>query len=172
MIFGVSTGLMVRLVTAAPSVQSGPPVNPSPDTGGVAAPEPMPADGYPHGSSPPITINSYYVVGDEAGLLAERRAFLARQRAQRQVAGPQGVSQSSVGVPRNSEIHERPTRGRSKQQRALDSWAALAQVGFFRLVQRWRCRELQKLWGSCTKVKRRLETNPWEVARNSDWAKQ
>ena len=135
------TGRMVR-------VRSETPATPSPDTGGAEASEP-PAS---------IIVNNYYCVSDDSRLVAERREFLTRQRAQRPGAGaPSGYS---------------PSAGSDRQTRASSNWASLTQAVFFRNVQRWRCRELQKLWGSCMKLKRRLETHPWEAARNSAWAKE
>ena len=126
-------------------VRSDPPATPSPDTGGAEASD----------SAAPIIVNNFYtVIGDEARLVAERREFLARQRAQRQGAGAQGGHQSPAGSERHTK--------------ALGNWASLSQAVFFRNVQRWRCRELQKLWGSRIKLKRALETHPWEAARNSD----
>ena len=106
----------------------------------------------------PIIVNNYYCVGDESRLVAERREFLVRQRAQRPGAGAQGGHPSPAGSERHT--------------RALGNWASLSQAVFFRTVQRWRCRELQKLWESCMKLKRRLETHPWEAARNSAWLKE
>ena len=129
-------------------VRSETPATPSPDTGGAEASEP-PAS---------IIVNNYYCVSDDSRLVAERREFLTRQRAQRPGAG------APSGYP--------PSAGSDKQARASNNWASLAQAVFFRNVQRWRCRELQKLWESCMKLKRRLETHPWEAARNSDWAKE
>ena len=119
-------------------VRSETPATPSPDTGGADASEP-PAS---------IIVNNYYCVGDDSRLVAERREFLARQRAQRPGAGAQGGYPTPAGSERHTE--------------ALSNWAALSQAVFFRNVQRWRCRELQKLWESCMKLKRRLETHPWE----------
>ena len=54
----------------------------------------------------------------------------------------------------------------------MSNWKELSQAVFFRSVQRVRCRELQKLWEARMKLKRRLETHPWEAARNSAWAKE
>ena len=129
-------------------VRSETPATPSPDTGGAETSDP-PAS---------IVVNNYYCVGDDSSLVAERREFLARQRAQRPGAG------APSGYP--------PPVGSERQTRAVSNWRALTQAIFFRGVQRVRCRELQKLWVSCMKLKRRLETHPWEAARNSAWAKE
>ena len=128
-------------------VRSETPATPSPDTGGAEASEP-PAS---------IIVNNYYCVSDSSRLVAEREEFITRQRARRPGAGVSGGYSSPAGI--------------DKVTRATKNWALLAQSVLFRNVQRWRCRELQKLWESCMKLKRRLETHPWEVARNSDWAK-
>ena len=128
-------------------VRSETPATPSPDTGGAEASEPPAA----------IIVNNYYCVSDSSRLVAEREEFINRQRARRPGAGVTGGYSAPAGT--------------DKVTRATKNWASLAQSVFFRNVQRWRCRELQKLWESCMKLKRRLETHPWEVARNSDWAK-
>ena len=132
---------MVRLRSSTPAT-------PSPDTGGAeTADQPV-----------SIVVNNYYSVGDDSTLVAERREYLARQRAQRPRAG------ASSGYPL-------PT-GRDRHTKAVSNWKELSQAIFFRSVQRVRCRELQKLWEACMKLKRRLETHPWEAARNSAWAKE
>ena len=132
---------MVRLRPSTPAT-------PSPDTGGAEAADPP----------VPIVVNNYYCVGDDSTLVAERREFLARQRAQRPGAG------APSGYP--------PPVGSERQTKAVGNWGALTQAVFFSSVQQVRCRELQKLWESCMKLKRRLETHPWEAARNSAWAKE
>ena len=129
-------------------VRSDTPATPSPDTGGAETADP-PAS---------IIVNNYYCVGDDSSLVAERREFLARQRAQRPGAG------APSGYP--------PPAGSERHTKALSNWASLSQAVFFRNVQRCGCRELQKPRESCMKLKRRLETHSWEAARNSAWAKE
>ena len=132
---------MVRLRSSTPAT-------PSPDTGGAETVD-QPVS---------IVVNNYYSVGDDSTLVAEKREYLARHRAQRPGAG------ASSGYPLLA--------GRERHTRAVGNWRELSQAIFFRSVQRVRCRELQKLWESCMKLKRRLETHPWEAARSSAWAKE
>ena len=106
-------------------VRSDTPATPSPDTGGAETADP-PAS---------IIVNNYYCVGDDSSLVPGRREFLARQRAQRPGAG------APSGYP--------PLTGSERQIKASSNWASLTQAIFFRNVQRWRCRELQKRWGWC-----------------------
>lgn len=128
--------------------RSGTPATPSPDTGGAGATD-QPVS---------IVVNNYYSVRDDSTLVAERREYLARQRAQRPSAG------ASSGHPLPAD--------RDRHTKAVSNWKELSQAIFFRSVQRVRCREVQKLWEACMKLRHRLETHPWEATRSSAWAKE
>ena len=128
--------------------RSSTPATPSPDTGGAEATD-QPVS---------IVVNNYYNVGDDSNLVAERSEYLARQRAQRPSAG------APSGYP--------PPANRDRHTKAVGNWKELSQAVFFRSVQRVRCRELQKLWEACMKLRHRLETHPWEATRSSSWARE
>ena len=133
---------MVRVRARTPAAQAAPPPSPTPDTGVAAAPEQVSAAAYPQGVQVPVIVNNFInVVGDEAGMAQERREFRIRQREPRQgVLAPKGAQRDASAVTGSQqEAPDSPRTARHK--RIVGNWADLAQAGFFRIVQRWRCRD-------------------------------
>ena len=162
--------LKVRVSTRTRAAQAAPPPSPTPDIGVAEAPLQVPAAAYPQGVQVPVIVNNFInVVGDEAGLASGRRKFLIRQREQRQPA-PKRAPRDPAASSSSQHSAQDPPRTATRRERAVENWAALAQAGFFRIVQRWCCRELQKCWESCAKALHHFEHHEWEETRNSDWA--
>ena len=155
---------MVRAFARTPAAQSAPIPPPTPDIGVASAPEQVPIAAYPTGVQVPVVVNNFIsVVTDEADLAQQRREFLARQREQRQgVPAPKRTQRGSA-----SQSQQSASPGSEEEQtRAVKNWAQLSQAGFFRIVQRWRCRELQKRW----ELRHHLQNHEWEKTRSEQWA--
>ena len=168
---------MVRVVTRTrsatpPSGPSAPVPPPTPDIGVASAPKQVPSSAYPQGVQVPVVVNNFIsLVTDEADLAQQSHEFLARQREERQVpqAPPRRAQRVSVPATTPSQPSV-STTGAEDQTRAVKNWAQLAQVGFFRIVERWRCRGLQKRWEACMKLKNHLQNYQWEKTRSLPWA--
>ena len=168
---------MVRVVTRTrsatpPSGPSAPVPPPTPDIGVASAPEQVPSSAYPQGAQVPVVVNNFIsLVTDEADLAQQRREFLARQREERQVpqAPPRRAQRGRVSATAPSQPSVSTTSAED-QTRATKNWAQLAQVGFFRIVERRRCRELQKRWEACMKLRNHLQNHALEKTRSSAWA--
>ena len=168
---------MVRVVTRTrsatpPSGPSAPVPPPTPDIGVASAPEQVPSSAYPQGVQVPVVVNNFIsLVSDEADLAQQRREFLARQREERQV--PQAPPRRAQRVPASTAATSQTpvsTTTAEDQTRGVKNWAQLAQEVFFRAIKRRRCRELQKRWEACMKLRNRLANHAWEKTRSSDWA--
>ena len=161
----------MRVSARTPAAQSAPIPPPTPDIGVASAPEQVPSVAYPPGVQVPVIVNNFIsVVSDEADLAQQRRDFLARQREERQgVPAPKHAQPGSA--PAASQSQQSVSSGpEGEQTRAVKNWALLSQAGFFRIVQRWRCRELQKRWEACMKLKNHLQNHQWEKTRSLPWA--
>ena len=158
--------LMVRFSARTPAAQSAPSPPPTPDIGVASVPEQVPSAAYPASVQVPVVVNNFIsVVTDEADLAQQRREFLARQREQGQgVPAPKRAQRGSASQQSTNSGPE------GEQTRAVKNWAQLSQAGFFRIVQRWRNRELQKLWEACMKLRNHLQNHEWEKGRSEPWA--
>ena len=159
---------MVRFSARTPAAQSAPSPPPTPDIGVASVPEQVPSAAYPASVQVPVVVNNFIsFVTDEADLAQQRREFLARQREQGQgVPAPKRTQRGPA--PQGQPSSGSGTEG--EQSRAVRNWAQLSQAGFFRIVQRWRNRELQKRWEACMKLKARLQNHEWEKGRSEPWA--
>ena len=119
----------------------------------------------------PVIVNNFIsVVSDEADLAQQRRDFLARQRDERQgVPAPRRAQRGSAPATSQNQQSVSST-AEGEQTRAVKNWALLTQAGFLRIVERWRCRELQKRWEACMKLKNHLQNHAWEKTRSTPWA--
>ena len=168
---------MVRVATRTrsatpPTAHPAPVPPPTPDIGVASAPEQVPSSAYPQGVQVPVVVNNFIsLVTDEADLAQQRREFLARQREERQGAPAPPRRAQRVSVPATSPSQPSvSTTSTEDQTRAVKNWAHVAQVGFFRIVERWRCRESQKRWEACMKLKNHLQNHQWEKTRSLPWA--
>ena len=167
---------MVRVVartrSATPPLgRSAPVPPPTPDIGVASVPEQVPSSAYPQGVQVPVVANNFIsLVSDEADLAQTRREFLARQREERQApqAPPRRAQRAASTAVTGPAPISSTTAG--DQTRGVKNWAQLAQEVFFRAIKRRRCRELQKRWEACMKLRNRLANHAWEKTRSSDWA--